>query len=692
MMRYLLRDGVLTVAKYLGISRAIGSSRWRGDRVLILCYHGVSIDDEHLWNGELYVTQEHLRSRFEMIRGGGYTVLPLKDALWRLRSDTLPPKSVVLTFDDGAHDFAVRAFPLLEEFQFPATVYLTTHYALNQMPVFNTMLSYLLWKARGESFTLPVLEGGAAVRIPHGSLGRLKLWSDIQEQVVAQMNSFEKDRTLDEIAGQTGIDLNQIRARKLLHLMTPEDVKNLDPDLVDVQLHTHRHRSPDERDDFLAEIIDNQRALADAFGGRDLTHFCYPSGFYREEHVQWLRESGADSATTCDPGLASPRTDHLLLPRFIDTLHTSEITFSSWLSGLTPLLHRSWYSNGAEAEGGLRASAAKVLTSRAAAQVARILKVGKGTIFMLHRFDDVRTPPEFRPVVSTDLRWALFVLRSRGFDLISLTEMINRLEGNSPDLYKSVCFTVDDGYADFYMVGAPLFREFDCPVTIFPTTAFLDGTLWLWWDQLHFVFMGSGRRSIEINVGKTTFSARWQDAASRERALANLVEFLKTIPDPSRGETIAEIAEIMGVAIPETPPIGYEPLSWDQVRELSGQEVTFGPHSVSHPILSQLGAEASYREISKSWDRLCSETDGVVPVFAYPNGNPGDFTEREKDTVKGLGLRAALSAIYGFADARELMDGTNRYEIPRFGFPHTRLAVAQIVTGIERLRPPGGGF
>ena len=47
------------------------------------------------------------------------SVLPLGEALQRLRSGDLPPRSVALTFDDGTYDFFKQAYPLLKSMVFP---------------------------------------------------------------------------------------------------------------------------------------------------------------------------------------------------------------------------------------------------------------------------------------------------------------------------------------------------------------------------------------------------------------------------------------------------------------------------------------------------------------------------------------------------------------------------------------------
>jgi hypothetical protein len=124
--------------------------------------------------------------------------------------------------------------------------------------------------------------------------------------------------------------------------MRPEEIGALDPAIASVQLHTHRHRVPEQRDLFLREIEDNRRALADC--GLDpcgLMHFCYPSGVHRPALLPWLAEAGITSGVTTDPGLASTEHHPLLLPRFIDTGMTSEVEFEGWACGLRHFISRA---------------------------------------------------------------------------------------------------------------------------------------------------------------------------------------------------------------------------------------------------------------------------------------------------------------------------------------------------------------
>ena len=138
-MKRSLRRAALTVLKTCGAFSLVKDSAWRRQKLLILCYHGVALDDENQWRPFLYISPQQLERRLEILSNGNYAVLPLAEALERLRRNDLPPRSVALTFDDGTYDFYKLAWPRLKQYGFPATVYQTTYYSDLQRPVFTLM-------------------------------------------------------------------------------------------------------------------------------------------------------------------------------------------------------------------------------------------------------------------------------------------------------------------------------------------------------------------------------------------------------------------------------------------------------------------------------------------------------------------------------------------------------------------------
>jgi peptidoglycan/xylan/chitin deacetylase (PgdA/CDA1 family) len=334
-----LKRIALGTFKSFGLFRLSAGSGWRRQRLLILCYHGVSIDDEHQWDPTLYVSSALFEQRLRLLRDGRFNVLTLKEGLERLYNGTLPPKSVVFTFDDGTFDFYDRARPLLKKYQFPATVYLTTFYCHHPRPVFRLFASYLLWKARDTFAGGPLLDLDGVFDLA-SEAGRSTALAAIERYALEnRLPLAERDTLLERLAGQLVLPYETLAGRRILQLMTPQEVACLAADGIDVQLHTHRHRTPLDRDLFIREIVDNRVEIED-MTHHSAAHFCYPCGVYCDEFLPWLKEQGVLSATTCDPGLASSSSHPLLLPRMVDHSACSALEFESWLVGVGALLPR----------------------------------------------------------------------------------------------------------------------------------------------------------------------------------------------------------------------------------------------------------------------------------------------------------------------------------------------------------------
>ena len=90
--------------------------------VTILCYHHVGPYISIGKQANPYtVTPERLRAHFEYLRSNGYRVISLDDYIqYNQGLKVLPPKSVLLTFDDAYVSFYEKAYPLLKEYDYPA--------------------------------------------------------------------------------------------------------------------------------------------------------------------------------------------------------------------------------------------------------------------------------------------------------------------------------------------------------------------------------------------------------------------------------------------------------------------------------------------------------------------------------------------------------------------------------------------
>jgi peptidoglycan/xylan/chitin deacetylase (PgdA/CDA1 family) len=346
-----LKHSSLRMMNQLGIGRLVSDSEWRRQRLLILCYHGVALADEHEWCPGLYVRPSHLERRLALLQRLRCNVLPLKEALTRLYLGDLPPRAVVLTFDDGYFDFMARAWPLLRRFGYPATVYLTTGRVEHQLPNVNLLMSYALWSSRQDTLDgrdIPGLGG-------QHSLGTAEQRQRLAQRVIDALLGGEggeatRDAVARQVTERAGIDYSSLLESRLLTLMRPHEIRRLTTEGVDFQLHTHTHRTPENPQEFVRDILVNRDWLRE-MTGTQASHLCYPSGNYRQDYLPLLRQHGIESATTCDPDLATHGSDPLLLPRFVDTDEVSSIVFESWVTGLAARLPRRTRHGGTRVSG-----------------------------------------------------------------------------------------------------------------------------------------------------------------------------------------------------------------------------------------------------------------------------------------------------------------------------------------------------
>lgn len=335
-----LKRSSFALSRRLGVSRLVARSDWRRQRLLILCYHGISLDDEHRWNHTLYVPATHFERHLSLLQRNDCSVLPLGEAVERLYARDLPECAVALTFDDGYFDFKARAWPLLRTFGYPATVYLTTARVEHNFPIVNLFISYMLWRAREQR-----LDGRGIA----GLEGMYGLTTSAERQRVVDvidrtnqalgLSATQKDAVAKAIADRLALDYESLVGSRVVTLLRPDEAAELATQGLDVQMHTHLHRTPPDVGAFMADLGRNGDVIERITGSRP-THLCYPSGMYRSTYLPALRRMGLASATTCDPGIAADDADPLLLPRFMDTSVISDLEFEAWISGVATRLPR----------------------------------------------------------------------------------------------------------------------------------------------------------------------------------------------------------------------------------------------------------------------------------------------------------------------------------------------------------------
>jgi peptidoglycan/xylan/chitin deacetylase (PgdA/CDA1 family) len=226
------------------------------------------------------------------------------------------------------------------------------------------------------------------------------------------------------------------------------------------------------------------------------------------------------------------------------------------------------------------------------------------------------------------------------------------LDGGAP-LTRTCHVTFDDGDRSVYDHAFPVLRELGIPATVFisPKVTLEEGSFWFQ-DLDTLLAVGAE------GVLRTAIAARNPaDAALQRRC--TLTSLLKSMPYRDLRGALDSAASQAGVSLG-----GRHNLNRAEVLDLhrSGL-VTFGAHTLDHPVLAHETDGYARAQIVDSVVQLSDLLGAPVEHFAYPNGDAGlDFGDREKAVLRECGVRvayAADSAFYG--------PDTDPLSVPRAG-------------------------
>lgn len=190
-------------------------------------------------------------------------------------------------------------------------------------------------------------------------------------------------------------------------------------------------------------------------------------------------------------------------------------------------------------------------------------------------------------------------------------------------------------------------------------TGFLDGTCFPWWDQVHYAFLNTPLEEIPLGIGGLSARHSLRSENSRRAASDSTVETLKRVPDHERLGFMSRLQETFQVETLHASDT--DAMTWAEAREMQSDGISFGAHSVTHPILSNLETVDQVRqEIAGSRDRIAQELGQAPAHFAYPNGQSVDIDERVTKAVAEFGFATAVTTHRGMN-----VRGTDPYMLKR---------------------------
>ena len=305
---------------------------------------------------------------------------------------------------------------------------------------------------------------------------------------------------------------------------------------------------------------------------------------------------------------------------------------------------------------------------------ARNALVSRALILHYHRVSDGSEPDPFGLKVTTGHFSEHLDVLNRTAPVLPLAELLKHLsQGSLPR--RSVVVTFDDGYVDNLVNAKPSLERRGIPATVFVTAGYI-GRPWFWWDRLAQIVLGppalpsrirlAGRKGIwewrsdsgEKPVRQTNTDKEASEPLNRV-CFDSVYDYVKRCDLDEKEELLEQLTSFF----PETAevPRPGRPCTESEICRLnSGDLISIGAHTFTHPVLSALSPEEQLSEMRESRARLEQLTAQQILDFAYPFGKAADVDEASIRAAELAGFRSACSGVRGTVEMGSLV-----YQLPR---------------------------
>lgn len=231
----------------------------------------------------------------------------------------------------------------------------------------------------------------------------------------------------------------------------------------------------------------------------------------------------------------------------------------------------------------------------------------------------------------------------RHFHIIGLDEAVDAIKNKMGFSGPTLAITFDDGFEDNYRLAFPILKELKIPATIFLTAGVIGTNKLPWVDEIGQAILHTKETSFQLNscFKDTIFPLR--NLQEKRTSYGKITSRLKELTYSERLNLTEEISGKL--ATPKNK--GLRMLNWDEVKEMAQNNISFGAHTMTHPILTKMPFGWAKKEILDSKQVMENRLGIPIKHFAFPNGRPEDFNAALKVYCKELGLESVSTAVYG---------------------------------------------
>lgn len=331
---------------------------------------------------------------------------------------------------------------------------------------------------------------------------------------------------------------------------------------------------------------------------------------------------------------------------------------------------------------------------RMAAKSLRRYRPERLLIIMYHRF---RADDDKGYVLKqSDFRKQLAYI-TRNFTVVALEDYLSLSPPSRKRMKNPAALTVDDGYRNFYRYAFPVLQQFSLPATVYVPVNFIEQGGWMWQDRNKYVLVNAGKKTFSLECHGVAYRFETGAFEALMKSMETAYALSMSLPLDMREDFSNTLAQAAGVSLPEKPVAEFEPLSWDDLREMEKHGIHIGSHTMNHEILTRVESERLAHELRNSRQILEDRLGHQVQGFCYPNG---DYNTAVVKAVEESGYRYAVTTQGGLNEVSTPLMRLKREAAPEDANPasiehccYVSPLRNQIVTSLEKCRGKAiGGF
>jgi peptidoglycan/xylan/chitin deacetylase (PgdA/CDA1 family) len=300
--------------------------------VRILTYHRVASGDQDPFR--LCVHPERFAEQLQTLKDHG-SCLTVRDLVSLLDRGQLPRRAFVVTFDDGYADNLIHARPLVEKYDIPMTLFLSTGIFEDAREFWWDELEQVILRPGDLPSHLSIDFGRSTFTRELGAASSFSLeesrehqswWARDPPPTQRHAFFFELWRFLHPLPAalqRTALDQLahwasfQTRVRPSHRPLTSEEAHLLATSpIVEIGAHTRSHPLlPAQSLDIQSAEIRESKRVCEAVAGRQVTNFSYPYGESSPATARLVEEAGFSSACSTKRGSVRLTSDRFQFPR-----------------------------------------------------------------------------------------------------------------------------------------------------------------------------------------------------------------------------------------------------------------------------------------------------------------------------------------------------------------------------------------